>query len=101
MPETCVDYRDKQGNLHDAIWWGKQDMRRNAVSSFIISQTVKNTQNLRLAYAEIYVTLGNFFHKYGGLKVYQTTDDDMEVVGRVKCDDMGLRRPDGRNLSPS
>jgi cytochrome P450 len=31
-----------------------------------------------LAYAEIYVTLGNMFHRFGNLKVFETTDYDME-----------------------
>jgi len=36
------------------------------------------TQCGRLAYCELYVTLGMFFHKFGNLKVYKTTDYDME-----------------------
>jgi hypothetical protein len=32
----------------------------------------------RLAYAELYITLGTFFHRFGNLKVYETTDADME-----------------------
>ena len=33
----------------------------------------------RLAYCELYVTLGTFFHRFpSGLKVYKTTEWDME-----------------------
>ena len=31
----------------------------------------------RLAYAELYITLGTFFHRFGNLKVHETTDEDM------------------------
>lgn len=35
----------------------------------------------RLAYCELYVTLGTFFHRFPtGLQVYKTTDYDMEYV---------------------
>lgn len=30
-----------------------------------------------LAYAELYITLGVFFHRFGNLKVHETTDEDM------------------------
>jgi hypothetical protein len=30
-----------------------------------------------LAYAELYITLGTFFHRFGNLKVHETTDEDM------------------------
>jgi hypothetical protein len=31
-----------------------------------------------LAYAELYITVGTFFHRFGNLKVFETTDEDME-----------------------
>jgi hypothetical protein len=32
----------------------------------------------RLAYAELYITIGTFFHRFGNLKVHETTDEDMK-----------------------
>jgi cytochrome P450 len=31
-----------------------------------------------LAYCEIYVTIATFFHRFGNLQIYKTTDYDME-----------------------
>jgi len=32
-----------------------------------------------LAYAELYITIGTFFRRFGNLGVYETTDQDMEI----------------------
>jgi hypothetical protein len=37
-----------------------------------------HTHVLRLAYCELYVTLGTFFRRFGDLKVFETTPDDMD-----------------------
>jgi hypothetical protein len=36
------------------------------------------TYTCRLAYCELYVTIGTLFHRFGNLEIYKTTDRDME-----------------------